>query len=101
MTFGQMRIGLLGMRRRIADYDPAQGFPGHQLHCDHRWFPDRGLDLIFFINLFLSVRKVSPHRNLWESRSPEWQFPSPAPIIITRMPESGGEPYDYGLEASM
>ena len=26
MSLGQMRIGLLGMRRRIADYDPTLGF---------------------------------------------------------------------------
>jgi cytochrome c oxidase subunit 1 len=26
LTFGMMRIGLLGMRRRIVDYDPALGF---------------------------------------------------------------------------
>ena len=32
-----MRIGLLGMRRRIADYDPALGFQNYQVCDDNRW----------------------------------------------------------------
>ena len=28
MSIGQMSVGLLGMRRRIADYDPALGIEG-------------------------------------------------------------------------
>ncbi len=49
MTLTQMRIGLLGMRRRIADYDPSSGFPTAQ-YIDHNCrFLDRyrGIDLLY------------------------------------------------------
>ena len=39
--------------------------------------------------------------NLWNSRSPEWQVPSPMPAHNYAVPfEVVGEPYDYGLPGS-
>ncbi len=35
-SLGQMQIGLLGMRRRIADYDPALGYRVHPAARHHR-----------------------------------------------------------------
>ena len=39
--------------------------------------------------------------NIWNSRSPEWQVPSPMPVhnYDTEF-EVVGEPYDYGLPGS-
>jgi len=100
VTFGQMRVGLLGMRRRIADYDPAQGFDATQLVITIAAFTIALSVLIFVVNLIRSVRHGEVAvGNLWESLSPEWQLPSPAPdhnygerpfIVV-------GEPYAYGL----
>jgi len=39
--------------------------------------------------------------NPWNSRSPEWQIPSPAPEHSYAQPFAVvGEPYDYGLPGS-
>ena len=98
MTLGQMRIGLLGMRRRIADYDPTLGFQLPNILITIGGFLIAISVLIFFINLIRSVRNGEVATgNVWESRSPEWQIPSPAPVHNY---EYGlvvvGEPYDYG-----
>jgi cytochrome c oxidase subunit 1 len=101
VTFGQMYIGLLGMRRRIADYDPAQGFDNMHLIITISGFLIALSILIFLFNLVRSVKHGEVAvGNVWESRSPEWALlPSPAPehnyhdhpfVVV-------GEPYDYGL----
>jgi cytochrome c oxidase subunit 1 len=102
MDLGQMRIGLLGMRRRIADYDPALNFQGTNLIITLAGFAVALSVLLLFINLYRSARSGEVVTgNLWESRSPEWQIPSPTPahnyegtVVVT------GEPYDYGLESA-
>ena len=103
MTFGQMAVGLLGMRRRIADYDPAQGFQTTNFIVTIAAFLIAVSILIFFINLFVSAKKGEPAtNNLWESRSPEWTLlPSPAPQHNYDQPFNVvGDPYDYGLKDS-
>jgi len=103
MTFGQMAVGLLGMRRRIADYDPAQGFENTNLIVTIASFLVALSILIFFINLFVSAKKGEvAEGNIWESRSPEWAIlPSPAPAHNYARPISVvGDPYDYGLKGS-
>ena len=104
MTFGQMRIGLLGMRRRIADYDPALNFDFTNLLITIGGFLIAIAVLIFFINLFISARKGEvADGNIWKSRSPEWTIlPSPAPEHNYKGMnfEVVGNPYDYGLKGS-
>jgi cytochrome c oxidase subunit 1 len=58
--------------------------------------------LIFFINLFYSIKNgEKAEGNLWNSRSPEWQVPSPMPVHNYDVPfEVVGEPFDYGLKDS-
>lgn len=99
LTLLMMRIGLLGMRRRIADYDPAQGFAGYHLVMTIAGFLIAGSILIFLINLFRSVKHgEKADGNVWNSRSPEWQVASPMPLHNYEKPvEVIGEPYDYGL----
>ena len=103
MTFGQMYIGMLGMRRRIADYDPSQGFQIPQQVITIAGFLVALSILIFFINIFWSARKGKPAlENIWNSRSPEWVLlPSPAPMHNYAHPfRVVGDPYDYGLKGS-
>ncbi|HAL17516.1 MAG TPA: cytochrome c oxidase subunit I [Anaerolineaceae bacterium] len=103
MTFGQMAVGLLGMRRRIADYDPAQGFQTTNFIVTIAAFLIALSILIFFINLFVSAKKGEVAKgNIWESRSPEWSIlPSPAPEHNYAQPFNVvGDPYDYGLKGS-
>jgi len=98
-----MRIGLLGIRRRIADYDPALNF-----QSDHLVMTITGFLIalgvgVFIINLIRSAKHGElATGNIWNSRSPEWQVPSPMPMHNYEKPfEVVGEPYDYGLPGSV
>lgn len=101
-SLGQMQVGLLGMRRRIADYDPALDINlSHQLITLAGFFIGISV-LIAFYNFITSLRRGEVAvANPWRSRSPEWQIPSPVPAHNFDQPfEVVGEPYDYGLEGS-
>ncbi len=102
LTMAMMRVGLLGMRRRIADYDPAMGFDPSHLVMTITGFLIAISVLVFFINLIYSAKHgEAATGNLWNSRSPEWQVPSPMPVHNYDQPfEVVGEPYDYGLPGS-
>lgn len=102
LTLLMMRIGLLGMRRRIADYDPALGFTGYHIVMTVSGFLIALSILIFLINIFRSIKNGEiAQGNIWNSRSPEWQVPSPMPVEnYDRQLEVVGEPYDYGLKGS-
>ena len=99
LTLFMMRVGLLGMRRRIADYDPALGFDPWQLAMTFAAFGIAIAVIIFFYNIYITLKsgeKVTG--NIWNSRSPEWQVPSPMPVHnYDHAFEVVGEPYDYGL----
>jgi cytochrome c oxidase subunit 1 len=102
LTLGMMVIGLSGMRRRIVDYDPALGFDFTHLVMTIGGYAIGLSVLIFIINLFHSIKYgEKAEGNLWNSRSPEWQVPSPMPVHNYDVPfEVVGEPYDYGLKDS-
>ena len=98
-SLGQMQVGLLGMRRRIVDYDPSLGIQTTQLLITIAGFIIAVSVLIAIINFVTSARRGEMAvANPWRSRSPEWQLPSPIPahnyeetfVVV-------GEPYDYGL----
>lgn len=99
LTFGMMYVGLIGMRRRIADYDPALGIDTAHLILTIAAFAIGASVLVFFYNFFNSIKNgEKAEGNLWNSRSPEWQVPSPMPAHNYEQPfEVIGEPYDYGL----
>ena len=102
LTFGMMRIGLLGMRRRIVDYDPALHFDTTHLILTIAGFLIALSVCIFIYNFFYSIKNgEKADGNVWNSRSPEWQVPSPMPAHNYDEPfEVVGEPYDYGLPGS-
>jgi cytochrome c oxidase subunit 1 len=102
LTLLMMRVGLLGMRRRVADYDPALGFTVYHEVMTVAGFLIALSVLIFVINLVRSSRHGEVAAgNLWNSRSPEWQVPSPMPLHNYERPlEVVGEPYDYGVPGS-
>jgi cytochrome c oxidase subunit 1 len=113
MSLGQMSIGVIGMRRRIADYDQLIGGWFNQqanlgwIEVGHIFITIAGFAIAFSIllaiyNLFHSVEagRVAG-ANPWRSRSPEWQIPSPIPEQSFAKPiRVVGEPYDYGLAGS-
>lgn len=102
MSFGQMSIGVQGMRRRIADYDPALGIQTTQILITIAALII-GWSVLIMIYNFIASARTEPvaDRNPWGSRSPEWQAPSPLPEFNYDVPfEVVGEPYDYGLSGS-
>ncbi len=102
LTFAMMRVGLLGMRRRIADYDPALGFDLSHLIMTVAAYLIFTSVVIFLYNFFHSMKYgEKAEGNVWESRSPEWQVPSPMPVHNYQHAfQVVGEPYDYGLPGS-
>jgi cytochrome c oxidase subunit 1 len=102
LTLLMMYVGLHGMRRRIADYDPALGIGPEHLVMTITGFLIAISVLIFFYNVYYTLRGgETATGNVWNSRSPEWQVPSPMPVHnYTHQFEVVGEPYDYGLEDS-
>lgn len=123
MSIGQMTVGVMGMRRRIADYDqniggminePIISADGVVLNAGlgaveagHIAISIAGFAIAFSVllmvyNLFNSL-DLGPvaGNNPWRSRSPEWQIPSPIPEHSFPQPiQVVGEPYDYGLAGS-
>ena len=101
-SLGQMQVGLLGMRRRIGDYDPALGIQTTHILITIAGFVIGISVLIAFYNLIASaVRGEVAVANPWRSRSPEFQLPSPIPVHNYAQPFTViGEPYDYGLVGS-
>jgi len=93
---------LLGMRRRIVDYDPALGFDSTHLVLTIAGYLIAISVAIFLYNLYVSVKNgEKAEGNEWNSRSPEWQVPSPMPTHNYEQSfEVVGEPYDYGLPGS-
>ncbi len=99
LTIIMMRVGFLGMRRRVADYDPSLDFqPYHLIMTIAGYLIALGA-LIFFINVFITNKRgEKAPGNIWNSLSPEWLVPSPMPIHNYDRPlEVVGDPYDYGL----
>jgi len=102
-SLGQMQVGLLGMRRRIADYDPALGIQTSHLLITIAGYLI-GLAVLIAVYNFITSARRGPVAvaNPWRSRSPEWQIPSPAPAHnYEEQPIAVGEPYDYGLAGSV
>jgi cytochrome c oxidase subunit 1 len=102
MSLGQMRTGLMGMRRRIGDYDPALGVESTHFLITLAGFVIAWGVLIMVYNLISSARSAEAAApNPWRSRSPEWQAPSPMPEMNYDRPfRVVGEPYDYGVPDS-
>lgn len=103
MSIGQMSVGLLGMRRRVADYDPALGITTTHILITLAALVIGWSVLIMIYNFIASARtEPAADTNPWGSRSPEWQIPSPIPEFNYVTPiEVVGEPYDYGLAGSV
>jgi cytochrome c oxidase subunit 1 len=102
-SLGQMYVGVGGMRRRIADYDPALGIQPEQMAITIAGVVIGISVLICLFNLVRSARRGRiAEANPWRSRSPEWQIPSPIPEQSYAHPlVVVGEPYDYGLPGSV
>lgn len=100
LTLGMFYIGLLGMRRRVVDYDAELGFDPVHLIMTIAGFVIFFSVVLSIINIVYSARRGPAAKgNVWNSRSPEWQISSPPPLHNYAQPfEVIGNPYDYGLQ---
>src|SRR3989440_5577032 len=97
-TFGPLfAVGLLGQPRRVVTY------PAH-LQALNDWVSVSayfiGISMIvFLVNVIWSLlfARVPAPINPWNSRSIEWQLPSPVPVHdFDKLPVFDADPYPYG-----
>jgi len=88
-------LGLLGMPRRVAVYDPQFQF-WNVFESVASFLMTAGI-LIFFINALWSIRNGKRSgANPWRARTLEWQIPSPPPYYnFKQIPAVLGAPYDF------
>jgi cytochrome c oxidase subunit 1 len=97
-TFFPMHwLGLQGMPRRVADYDPR--FEGWNTFISVASFFLGASTVVFLYNMIVSwVRGPRAEANPWRSRTLEWQVSSPPPIFnFDEIPQVVGGPYEYGV----
>ena len=92
-------LGLLGQPRRVFEY--ALNLQGINVWVSVSAYLLGGSMLVFLINIIMSTvfwRERAP-ANPWQSRSLEWQLPSPPPPQnFERIPVVLSSPYDYGIK---
>jgi cytochrome c oxidase subunit I len=90
-------IGFLGQPRRAVTYSSSLQFLNDWASISA--FVLGFSMLIFLGNLVYSLlfARIPAVQNPWESRSLEWQLPTPVPVHnFDRIPVIDGDPYDYG-----
>jgi cytochrome c oxidase subunit 1 len=95
--FPLFAAGMLGMPRRVSSYNADL----HTLHVfvSISAFCLGASMLIFLTNLVWSVvfKRERAEANPWQSKSLEWQLPSPVPVYnFERIPTITSHPYNYG-----
>jgi cytochrome c oxidase subunit 1 len=97
-TFGPLLvIGFLGMPRRAVTY--AGYLHGGNTWVSYSAFVLGASELVVIANLVWSLvfARVPAGSNPWDSKSIEWQLPSPVPVHnFDRLPTFGPDPYPYG-----
>jgi cytochrome c oxidase subunit I len=101
LTFFPMHwLGLRGMPRRVADYDPAYG--DWNLVISLASFTLGASTVLFLYNMIVSWRFGEPApANPWRSLTLEWQVSSPPPVFnFDEIPQVVGGPYEYGVRGA-
>jgi cytochrome c oxidase subunit 1 len=97
-TFFPMHwVGLQGMPRRVATFDPQ--FEGWNTFISVASFFLGASTVVFLYNMIVSwVRGPHAPGNPWRSRTLEWQVSSPPPVFnFDEIPQVVGGPYEYGV----
>jgi cytochrome c oxidase subunit 1 len=91
-------LGLMGMPRRVPEYDPQFQF-WNDFSSISSYVMTFAI-LLFFVNVLVSLRngKKAPS-NPWGARTLEWQIPSPPHYYnFKNIPTVYGLPYNFGQE---
>jgi cytochrome c oxidase subunit I len=97
-TFFPMHIiGVQGMPRRVADYDPQFGDWNFAISIFS--FMLGASFLVFVYNMIVSwLRGPRAPANPWRALTLEWQVSSPPPVFnFDEIPQVVGGPYEYGV----
>jgi cytochrome c oxidase subunit I len=97
-TFFPMHyLGLQGMPRRVADYDPR--FGGWNMFISFASFVLGASFIVFVYNMITSwARGPKAEANPWRGMTLEWQVSSPPPYFnFDEVPQVVGGPYEYGV----
>ncbi|HBB33971.1 MAG TPA: cytochrome c oxidase subunit I [Cyanobacteria bacterium UBA8803] len=100
LTFLPMHeLGLLGMNRRVALYDPK--FQTLNIICTVGSYILAVSTFPFIINVLWSLKRgAQAGRNPWKALTLEWQTTSPPAIEnFLEEPILWSEPYDYGIDS--
>jgi cytochrome c oxidase subunit 1 len=91
-------LGAHGMRRRVADYDPALGFGPVQMWISCCSLLIAASVVIFLYNMVSSwIKGPKAPSNPWDSKTLEWQTSSPPPLHnFDHEPTVTEPPYEYG-----
>ena len=89
-------VGLQGMPRRVADYDPL--FAGGNLVTSiFAYLLAASVVLVFYNIAYSWVAGEKAVANPWGAKSLEWQVPTPVPLEnFEQIPVVTSGPYDYG-----
>ena len=89
-------VGLQGMPRRVADYDPL--FAGGNLVTSiFAYLLAASVVLVFYNITYSWVAGEKAVANPWGAKSLEWQVPTPVPLEnFEQIPVVTSGPYDYG-----
>ncbi|HET9104233.1 MAG TPA: cbb3-type cytochrome c oxidase subunit I [Solirubrobacteraceae bacterium] len=101
-TFGPLfALGLLGQPRRVVTY-PSNLQPLNDWVSVSAFVIGLSM-LVFLYNLIWSqlIRRERSPDNPWNSKSAEWQLPTPVPVYdFERFPVFDRHPYPYGVESA-
>jgi cytochrome c oxidase subunit 1 len=90
-------LGMKGMPRRVSAYNPS--LQGLNVWVSISAFVIGLSMLVFLANVLYSliIARVPAEANPWDSKSLEWQLPTPVPVNnFDRIPTIETDPYEYG-----
>ncbi len=89
-------VGLQGMPRRVADYDPA--FATANFITSIFAYLLAASIVLYFYNIIVSwIAGEKAEANPWGAKTLEWQIPTPVPLEnFEEIPVVTSGPYDYG-----
>jgi len=90
-------LGMKGMPRRVSAYNPS--LQGLNVWVSISAFVIGLSMLVFLANVLYSMilARVPAEANPWDSKSLEWQLPTPVPVNnFERIPTIENDPYEYG-----